>query len=164
MLVKGELSITRLGRSWGLSTGCTTCNTRRMTSKREQQEAAGRWLRDTREQRGYATAAELARRLAVSPALISRYETGLSAVSDDRAEQIAEALGMDLMEVRRGLGLWVPPPDSRPDSELRSDLRDQLRRLRDAMDRELDDRNRPVYESLIGGLEAVVEQSRKNDA
>jgi len=85
-----------------------TCKTGLVTSKREQQEAAGRWLRQARERKGFATAAALAQRMGVSVSLVSRYETGLSAISDERAQQIAEALGMDLFEVRRGLGLWVP--------------------------------------------------------
>lgn len=85
-----------------------TCNTWCVSSKREQQEAAGRWLRQARDRRGLTTAGMLARRMDVSVSLISRYETGMSAVSDERAEQIAEALEMDLIEVRRGLGLWVP--------------------------------------------------------
>lgn len=84
------------------------CNPWGVSSKREQQEVAGRWLRQARERRGFATVGALARRLGVSESLVSRYETGLSSISDERAEQIADALGMGIMEVRRGLGLWVP--------------------------------------------------------
>lgn len=96
-----------------------------MTSKRQQQEAAGRWLRDAREQRGFRTAGALARRMGVSDSIVSRYETGISAVSDERAEQIAEALGMDIIEVRRGLGLWVPPSGNQP-AEAEQDDADAL--------------------------------------
>lgn len=85
-----------------------TCNAYRVSSKRERLEAAGRWLRRTREQRGYATLGEFARALGVDPSLISRYERGVSEISDERAEQIAKILRIDLLEVRRSLGLWVP--------------------------------------------------------
>jgi transcriptional regulator with XRE-family HTH domain len=79
-----------------------------MTSKRERQEQAGRWLRAERERRGLRTTGALARLMGVSDSLISRIETGATAATNERAEQIAEALGMDEIEVRRNLGLWVP--------------------------------------------------------
>lgn len=88
-----------------------------MTSKRQQQEAAGQWLRSARERRGIATAGALARRIGVSDSLISRYETGISGVPDDKAEKIAEVLGMDIIEVRRGLGLWTPPTEPEPSDD-----------------------------------------------
>lgn len=81
-----------------------------MPSKRQQQEAAGRWLRDIRKRHGFDTADSFARRLDVSASLLSRYETGISGVPDDKAEKIAEILDMDIIEVRRALGLWTPPP------------------------------------------------------
>ena len=79
-----------------------------MTSKRQQLEEAGRWLRRERERRGLRTAGALARRMGVSDSLVSRIETGATAVTDERAEQIAEALGLDIITVRRTFGLWVP--------------------------------------------------------
>jgi len=79
-----------------------------MTSKRQQQEEAGRWLRRERERRGLRTAGALARRMGVSDSLVSRIETGATAATDERAEQIAEALDLDIITVRRNLGLWVP--------------------------------------------------------
>jgi transcriptional regulator with XRE-family HTH domain len=79
-----------------------------MASRRDQLEAAGRWLRGARERRGYQTAADFARALQVDQSLISRYERGISAVGDERAEQIAQVLRMDIVDARRGLGLWVP--------------------------------------------------------
>lgn len=90
------------------------CNTRCVSRKRERQEAAGRWLRDHREQRGYKTIGQFARALGVDQSMISRYERGVSEIDDERAEQIAEVLGMDLIDVRRGLGLWVPPEAEGP--------------------------------------------------
>lgn len=94
---------------------------RRMETKRDRLEAAGRWLRGARERRGYRTAADFARALQVDQSLVSRYERGLSAVGDERAEQIAQVLRMDILDVRGGLGLWVPSGASRPaegDAEL----------------------------------------------
>lgn len=79
-----------------------------MASKRDRLEGAGRWLRDARERRGFPTAADFARALRVDQSLVSRYERGLSAVGDERAEQIAQVLRMDIVDVRGGLGLWVP--------------------------------------------------------
>jgi transcriptional regulator with XRE-family HTH domain len=70
---------------------------------------AGRWLRATRERRGFPTGDALAQRLGVTPGVISRYETGASKVSDERARQLADALGLDIITVRRNLGLWVNP-------------------------------------------------------
>ena len=79
-----------------------------MTSRRSGLEEAGRWLRRARERRGYRTAADFARVLQVDQSLVSRYERGISAVGDERAEQIAQILRMDIIDVRSGLGLWVP--------------------------------------------------------
>jgi transcriptional regulator with XRE-family HTH domain len=79
-----------------------------MASRRDRLEAAGRWLRHARERHGYQTAADFARALQVDQSLVSRYERGISAVGDERAEQIAQVLRMDIVDVRSGLGLWVP--------------------------------------------------------
>jgi transcriptional regulator with XRE-family HTH domain len=87
---------------------CASCKITDMASRRDQLEAAGRWLRGARERRGYQTAADFARDLQVDQSLISRYERGISAVGDERAEQIAQVLRMDIVDVRRGLGLWIP--------------------------------------------------------
>lgn len=40
--------------------------------------------------------------------MVSRYERGMSEVSDERAEQIAHALRMNILDVRQGLGMWTP--------------------------------------------------------
>lgn len=77
------------------------------------------WLREQRERRGFSAAAELGRAIGASKEVVWSYEAGRSSVPDDRAEQIAEALGMDLVEVRRNLGLWVPP-ETEPDPDVRS--------------------------------------------
>lgn len=73
-----------------------------------QRARAGRWLREQRQRRGFATAAEFGRAIGVSKEVASNYEVGRSSVPDDRAEGIAKALGLDIITVRRNLGLWVP--------------------------------------------------------
>jgi len=91
-----------------------TCDTDLMSRDRLAQRAqAGAWLREQRERRGYATAAAFASALGIDKSLVSNYETGRTAVPDDRAERIAEVLGMDIIEVRRRLGLWVPEGEPR---------------------------------------------------
>ena len=72
-------------------------------------QAAGRWLRDQRRRRGFETVGEFARALDVDPSRVSNYERGKSKVPDDRADRIAELFGMSVIEVRRQLGLWLPP-------------------------------------------------------
>lgn len=97
------------------------------TDRRTVLEDAGRWLRKQRERRGFETAGEFARTIGIDPSQLSRYERGISAVPDERAEQISEVLRMDILDVRRGLGLWVPSTnepaedDDEPDLETMSD-------------------------------------------
>lgn len=99
--------------------------------QRERQIAAGQWLRAARERKGFATLSQFAKKLGIDSSQLSRYELGTSAVSSERAEQIAAALGMDIIETRRGLRLWVPdekPGRRKPptDEELRrSGLKDE---------------------------------------
>lgn len=81
---------------------------------REEINAAGQWLRAQREQRHIKSQAELARRLGWDKTMVNNYETRGVTVPDDRAEQLAEFFGMDIIEVRRGLGLWVPPSGNQP--------------------------------------------------
>lgn len=49
--------------------------------------------------------------------MVSNYETGRSEISDERAEQLAEVLGMDIIDVRRNLGLWVPDDQADDDDQ-----------------------------------------------
>jgi transcriptional regulator with XRE-family HTH domain len=90
--------------------GYMSCNTSVMTidDRRERLAQAGEWLREQRVRRGITTAVEFANRLGVDKALVSNYERGVSEVSDERAKKISEVLGIDEIEVRRNLGLWVP--------------------------------------------------------
>lgn len=78
--------------------------------RRAQLVAAGQWLRAQREARRL-TATEFAGLIGVHPSQVSGYERGRVGIEDERAERIAEALDLPLMEVRRRVGLWVPGPD-----------------------------------------------------
>lgn len=89
-----------------------------MSSKSERLEAAGRWLRRTREAHGYAKASDFARDLGVDPSLISRYELGATEVSTERAQQIAQLFELDELYVRQNLRLWVPKGNASVPSEL----------------------------------------------
>jgi len=78
-------------------------------TRRERLIAAGRWLVKQRSLVGrFDTAAEFARALGTSAANVSNYETGKAEVSDEMAERIATVLVLPILDVRRGLGLWVP--------------------------------------------------------
>lgn len=72
-------------------------------------DTGGQWLRLQRVHAGYDTAAEFARAIRVERYTLSTYETGKSRPSDETVERIASVLGLPLLEVRRNLGLWVPP-------------------------------------------------------
>jgi transcriptional regulator with XRE-family HTH domain len=79
--------------------------------RRSEPTPAGRWLRQQRERLGIATQAELDRRLGWNKGTVNNYETRDVMVSDERAEQLAELFGLDIITVRRNLGLWVPGED-----------------------------------------------------
>lgn len=75
--------------------------------------------------------------IGASKEVVSNYETGRSAVPSDRAERIAEALDMDIITVRRNLGLWVPPDAGDRESasksgeiEIPSDREEQIKLAR----------------------------------
>lgn len=130
---------------------CMACNAQGMTSKRQQLEEAGRWLRRERERRGLGTAGALARRMGVSDSLISRIETGATAVTDERAEQIAEALSLDIITVRRTFGLWVP--DDRSPMDRAEAIMDENERLVAELLARIRRMNRRKQEALLDVLE-----------
>jgi transcriptional regulator with XRE-family HTH domain len=98
--------------------------------RRSRLVAAGGWLREQRERRGYHKAIDFARALGVDASLVSNYERGVTSVPDDRAEQIAEVLGMDVIEVRRNLGLWVPDDARQPERPSETAEEELLERIR----------------------------------
>lgn len=115
--------------------------------RRARLAKAGEWLRAARARR-YPKAADFARDLDISTSLLSRYETGGSEVPDDKAERIAQALGLDIIEVRRNLGLWVPagdPPAEMTDEEheaILSHAEDLARQAQELMRRIQESRSR----------------------
>lgn len=116
------------------------------TSDRKRQ--AGEWLASARRAAGL-TQNELELAAGLGKNNLTNYERGVSWVPDDASERIADALGLGIIETRRGLHLWVPPDAAdaatapvdvlkvlRRDPALRPDLRDhivnQYKILRDA--------------------------------
>lgn len=132
-----------------------------MTSddKRDRLIKAGQWLRDQRQRRGFRSAAEFARALGIDKGLVSNYETGRSEVPDDRAERIADVLGLDEIHVRRHLGLWVPKIDPMTRAEAMLDENERLA----AEIRELADRERRAVEAFIAELRKDPAETRGPD-
>lgn len=73
---------------------------------------AGEWLRRERERRRISVR-KIAARFDVSTQAVNGWESGrYNFATDTRAEVLAELFGMDEIEVRRNLGLWVPKTTS----------------------------------------------------
>lgn len=103
--------------------------------KREQLEAAGHWLRDQRERRGMSVRA-FAAKLDVATQMVYDWQNGKVGVSDERASQVADVLDLPELEVRRGLGLWVPDEENARESETEDEDVEQLMRRVRQMPRE----------------------------
>lgn len=144
-----------------LRRGCTTSNTLGVMSKRQRLEAAGEWLRRARKRGGYRTAVALADALGIDRSMVSRYESGISEVDDDRAQQIAEVLGLSLIEVRRGLGLWVPTEVPRPadDPAVVAALAEHLRYQIQEKRADLEFLDSPEFERFSRGTRGVIARS-----
>jgi transcriptional regulator with XRE-family HTH domain len=127
-------------------------------SERSDREAAGRWLREQRRRKGFETVGGFARAIGVDTSRVSNYETGKSEVPDDRAERIAEVLGLDIITVRKNLGLWVPP-DGREDGPSTDDLLDEHERILDEISAALPDRNQQQVEAAKKIIRLAVETS-----
>lgn len=78
-----------------------------MARKRDRLQTAGEWLAAARGQ-AHLTQKQLAALLGISGAHVSNYERGISAFPDDQTKRLADALGRDELDVRRGLGMYVP--------------------------------------------------------
>lgn len=92
-------------------------------------EEAGRWLRSQRERRGLSVR-EVAARLDVLPQTVYNWEAGKSGLDDDRADQVAELLEVDVIALRRHLGMWLPPQDRVEQFEVQDELDKKLARIR----------------------------------
>ena len=72
------------------------------------------------------TTGALATAAGVHQTSISSYENGKNAVPEERVEALARALRMDVIDVRRGLEMWVPdnlePRVGTPEEAIRADL------------------------------------------
>lgn len=93
--------------------------------RREQLAQAGRWLRLMREQRDMS-ARDFANAIDVATQAVYNWESGKNAVTDERADRIAELFGVDVIEVRRNLGLWIPPERAPGAVESADDRLDRL--------------------------------------
>lgn len=88
------------------------------SGRRTRLAHAGQWLRTARTKAGYTRQVDFATALGVDKSLVSNYERGVSAIDDDRAAQIADLLGLDEIEARHQLGLWVPTDGVPEDRDL----------------------------------------------
>lgn len=123
---------------------------------------AGQWIRETRERRGL-NVHNLADTIGVSSKSVYQWEAGKSDIGatpeevDERARQFAELFGMDVVEVRRNLGLWVPDGDTSHvdvDAELATALA-EIRASREAFDQQME----RVERLLAGHAERTGQQS-----
>jgi transcriptional regulator with XRE-family HTH domain len=96
--------------------------------KQERLRQAGLWLKGQRDRLGISVR-DMAHRLDVTTQVLYDWQNGRNAISDERAEQIAEVLGMNIIDVRRGLGLWVPPNEEQDEPAENETLVDRLRRI-----------------------------------
>lgn len=78
-----------------------------LMDSRERLVEAGEWLKATRQEKGMSVR-QLAAEIDVATQVIYDWQNGKNAVSEDNAAKIAQAFEMDLIQVRRNLGLWVP--------------------------------------------------------
>lgn len=130
--------------------------------RRNEPSPAGKWLREQRERRGISTQAELARRLGWDKTMVNNYETRGVTVPDDRAEELAEFFGIDIITVRRNLGLWVP--DSPMDrAEMVMDQNERLAAELVKRVRRLNRRQREAVEQLVRVLEDSPSPTRDVD-
>ncbi|SDL04576.1 Helix-turn-helix [Glycomyces sambucus] len=75
--------------------------------RKEKLKTAGNWLRRERENRGLSGTA-FAERLGIGQVRVSSYERGQYEIPEELSPKIAEVLDLPLLEVREGLGFWVP--------------------------------------------------------
>lgn len=93
--------------------------------KREELLKAGRWLREERERRGISVR-EFAAHMKVTTQVAYDWQNGKVSFNDERAQQIADLFNMDIIKVRRGLRLWVPPEPSSGEGVDQIDRLEQL--------------------------------------
>jgi transcriptional regulator with XRE-family HTH domain len=140
---------------------CAICDTAGMApSDSSAREAAGRWLREQRIRKGFETGVQFAHALGVDLSRVSAYENGRAVVPDERADRIAEVLEMDIITVRRNLGLWVPPePGPMDRAERMMDALEQdvakIRKRMALMDE-------PRRQTLLDVADAIVEPQKRS--
>lgn len=102
-----------------------------MTERRERLARAGEWLRDARKAKGLGQD-DLGALIGTSGANVSNYERGHIEVPDDKAAKIAAALDLGELEVRRGLGLYVPSEEDTTGGDILDAIRRDTRLIPEA--------------------------------
>ncbi|MCK9928102.1 helix-turn-helix domain-containing protein [Frankia sp. Mgl5] len=74
----------------------------------QRQMRAGAWLRSARTEAGYRSAAAFAKVVGVHQTQINNYERGVHRIPEERAPDLAAALRIPVVELRRRLGMWLP--------------------------------------------------------
>ncbi len=92
----------------------------------QRQMRAGAWLRSARTDAGYRSAGAFAKVVGVHQTQINNYERGIHRIPEERALDLARALRLPVIEVRRRLGMWLPddPPSGQtisPEEAIRAD-------------------------------------------
>lgn len=87
-----------------------------------------------------ASVRQIAEALEVTTKTVYDWQSGKTAISEERVPRLAEVLGVTELQARRGLGFWVPERDEKPP----------------AVDRRLDE-----METLARSLLDLVEEIRR---
>ncbi|MEX5707863.1 helix-turn-helix transcriptional regulator [Parafrankia sp. FMc6] len=93
----------------------------------QRQLRAGAWLRSARSEAGYASAGAFAKVVGVHQTQINNYERGIHRIPEERAQDLARALRLPVVEVRRQLGMWLPDDlpsghTASPEEAIRADV------------------------------------------
>ncbi len=101
--------------------------------KREQRLEAGAWLRRQREARGKSVR-DIANALGISTQSIYGWEAGDSAPDGENGDKLAAVLNLDVLDLRRRYGLWVPDDTPADIGQRRREERiSELRRIADEL-------------------------------
>ncbi len=84
---------------------------------------------------------------------VHNYETRGVTVPNERAQELADAWGLDIITVRRNLGLWVPDDQGKPMDQAEAML-DENERIAARLRSLADDRDRAA---VIAAMEAVID-------
>jgi transcriptional regulator with XRE-family HTH domain len=89
--------------------------------------STGEWLARQIGRRG-VTVRQIAEALGVTTKTVYDWQSGKTAISEERVPRLAEILSVSELEARRGLGFWVPSGDEPPPIDSRLDEMETLAR------------------------------------